>query len=76
MSGKEGRPSVKKEAENKKEIMQARDIIKDPYVLEFLDLKLNHKFYEKEMKQAIIDQLQLFLLELGKGFCFLARQYI
>lgn len=75
MSGKQGRPAVKKEAESKKEIMQARDIIKDPYVLEFLDLKPNHKFYENEIEQAIIDQLQEFLLELGKGFSFVARQY-
>lgn len=75
MTRKEGRPLVKAEAESKKEVMQAKDIIKDPYVLEFLDLKSNTDFYEKELEQAIIDQLQEFLLELGKGFCFVARQY-
>lgn len=75
MSGKEGRPEVKQEAENKKEMMRPADIIKDPYVLEFLDVKANQKFYEHELEQAIIDKLQEFLLELGKGFCFVARQY-
>lgn len=49
-------------------------IIKDPYVLEFLDLKANPHFYEKDLEQALINQLQKFLLELGRGFCFEARQ--
>lgn len=51
-------------------------IIKDSYVLEFLDLKANPHFYEKDLEQALIDQLQKFLLELGRGFCFEARQRI
>jgi len=55
--------------------MQASDLIKGPYVLEFLNLKSNTDFYEKELEQAIIDKLQEFLLELGKGFSFVARQY-
>lgn len=75
MSQKEGRSLVKQEAESKKEPMQAKDIIKDPYVLEFLDLKANTGFYEKELEGAIIEKLQKFLLELGKGFSFVARQY-
>lgn len=74
ISGKKGRPSVKAETERKKVVMDARDIIKDPYVLEFLDLKHNSNFYEQELEQAIIDKLQDFLLELGKGFSFVARQ--
>jgi predicted nuclease of restriction endonuclease-like (RecB) superfamily len=74
MTRKEGRPLVKAEAERKKELMQAKDIIKDPYVLEFLDLKQNPNFYEQELEQAIIDKLQEFLLELGKGFSFVGRQ--
>jgi predicted nuclease of restriction endonuclease-like (RecB) superfamily len=49
-------------------------IIKDPYVLEFLDLEANPHFYEKNLEQALIDHLQKFLLELGRGFCFEARQ--
>jgi Uncharacterized conserved protein len=49
-------------------------IIKDPYVLEFLELEANPHFYEKNLEQALIDHLQKFLLELGRGFCFEVRQ--
>lgn len=49
-------------------------IIKDPYVLEFLDLPANEHFYESELEQALIDHLQKFLLELGRGYSFVARQ--
>ena len=49
-------------------------IIKDPYVLEFLDLPANAHFYESEIEQALIDHLQKFLLELGRGYSFVARQ--
>jgi predicted nuclease of restriction endonuclease-like (RecB) superfamily len=48
--------------------------LKDPYVLEFLDLNENKNYHESEIEQAIIDKLQAFLLELGKGFSFVARQ--
>ena len=75
MSRKEDQSLIKKEAEHKKEAMQAKDIIKDPYVLEFLDLKANTGFYEEELEEAIIEKLQDFLLELGTGFSFVARQY-
>ena len=50
------------------------DFIKDPYVLEFLDLKSYTPYLEKELEHAILNRLQDFLLELGKGFCFVARQ--
>lgn len=49
-------------------------IIKDPYVLEFLDLPANEHYYESELEQALIDHLQKFLLELGRGYSFVARQ--
>ena len=49
-------------------------IIKDPHVLEFLDLPANEHFYESSLEQALIDHLQKFLLELGRGFSFVARQ--
>lgn len=49
-------------------------IIRDPYVLEFLDLPANPHFYEKDLEQALIDHLQNFLLELGRGFSFVAMQ--
>ncbi|MDZ7876795.1 MAG: PDDEXK nuclease domain-containing protein [Saprospiraceae bacterium] len=50
------------------------DVIKDPYILEFLNLKGQTKFSEKDLETALIDKLQAFLLELGKGFAFVARQ--
>ena len=50
------------------------DGIRDPYVLEFLDLNPNPNFYEKDLEQALINHLQKFLLELGRGFSFVARQ--
>lgn len=50
------------------------EFIKDPYVLEFLQLPEAGQFKESRLEQAIIDELQKFLLELGKGFSFVARQ--
>lgn len=52
------------------------DIIKDPYVLEFLGLPENIDFLEKNLEQSLINHLQKFLLELGRGFSFVARQRI
>ena len=51
-----------------------KEIIKDPMVLEFLGLDKNPNYYEKDLETAIIENLQQFLLELGNGFCFVARQ--
>ena len=56
------------------QIKKAEDIIKDPYILEFLGLPENTNFLEKNLEQALIDHLQKFLLELGRGFSFVARQ--
>jgi len=53
---------------------RATDIIKDPMYLEFLGLKREAAYYEKDIEQAIITQLQGFLLEMGNGFAFIARQ--
>lgn len=50
------------------------DIIRDPYVLEFLGLEQSASFYESDLEQALIDHLQKFLLELGRGFSFVDRQ--
>jgi predicted nuclease of restriction endonuclease-like (RecB) superfamily len=55
-------------------ISSPSDIVKDPYVLEFLGLEKHEKHLEKSIEQALIDKLQQFLLELGKGFSFVARQ--
>ena len=54
--------------------LAAEDFIKDPYVLDFLDLKNYPALRESDLEQALIDKLQGFLLELGRGFCFMARQ--
>ena len=56
------------------EKVEPKNIIRDPYVLEFLGLEGKTSFYEKDLEQAIIDHLQKFLLELGRGFSFVARQ--
>lgn len=52
----------------------AKEIIKDPMFLEFLGLKRESSYYEKDLESAIITHLQEFLLELGNGFSFVARQ--
>jgi predicted nuclease of restriction endonuclease-like (RecB) superfamily len=53
---------------------QPHDFIKDPYVLEFLDIPANSGYLEKDLENGIIQKLQQFLLELGKGFSFVAQQ--
>jgi len=65
---------VKHEAEEKLARLEPERFIRDPYVLEFLDLKDYPGLRESTVEQAIIDKLQHFLLELGKGFSFVARQ--
>ena len=55
-------------------IQNAKDSIKDPYILEFLGLPENSSYSESELEQRIIDKLEHFLLELGNGFTFVARQ--
>ncbi len=65
---------VIQEAEQNLLPMKAESFIKDPYVLDFLDLKNYPALRESDLEQALIDKLQDFLLELGRGFCFVARQ--
>jgi predicted nuclease of restriction endonuclease-like (RecB) superfamily len=57
------------------EIQEPKDLLKDPFVLEFLDIPQQHLYKESELEEKLIDNLQNFLLELGKGFAFIARQY-
>jgi predicted nuclease of restriction endonuclease-like (RecB) superfamily len=52
----------------------AKELIKDPMILEFLGLKRESAYYEKDLENAIITHLQDFILELGNGFAFVARQ--
>lgn len=56
------------------QIVDPVDAIKDPYVLEFLDLPESHRLVESKLEEALLSQLQEFLLELGKGFAFIGRQ--
>jgi predicted nuclease of restriction endonuclease-like (RecB) superfamily len=56
------------------EVAKPTDVIKDPFVLEFLDLGEPARLHERDVEQAIIDRLETFLLEMGKGFCFVGRQ--
>jgi predicted nuclease of restriction endonuclease-like (RecB) superfamily len=56
------------------EIATAADIFKDPVVIEFLGLPESHLLAESDVEQALLNQLQTFLLELGKGFAFVSRQ--
>lgn len=66
--------SVLAVARKEKQPMDPQEIIKDPMVLEFLGLKRESSYYEKDLEQALITHLQDFLLELGNGFAFIARQ--
>ena len=65
---------VKELSQKGQQISKPVDIIKDPYVLEFLDLKEETAYTEKQLETAIIDKIEQFLLELGKGFLFDSRQ--
>lgn len=73
LSSREKAPVIE-EAEQKLSKLAPEEFIKDPYVLEFLKVKEYPSLRESELEQALIDHLQEFLLELGRGFCFVARQ--
>ena len=55
-------------------IQESKDIIKDPFVLEFLDIKENTEYLESDLEKNILEHLKEFLLELGKGFTFVGNQ--
>ena len=75
ISSKDKQPVIAEATSNTKDLqLTPKDIIKDPYVLEFLDLKQNNAFYESDLESALIEKIQEFLLELGRGFAFVARQ--
>ncbi len=61
-------------ARNQKTPESPKEIIKDPMILEFLGLERKPHYYEKDLEKALIEHLQQFLLELGNGFSFVARQ--
>ena len=70
----ENKNEVRNEIKKLEPERNINDMVKDPYILEFLNLKENKKFLEKDLEQGLIDNLQEFLLELGKGFSFVGRQ--
>ena len=75
ISSQEKQPVIQEAKENTKNLqLTAKDIIKDPYVLEFLDLKDNKSFRENELESALLEKIQEFLLELGLDFAFVSRQ--
>ena len=65
---------VREEAAQNLSLMSPQEFIHDPYVLEFLNLKDYPALRESDIEKALISNLQDFLLEMGKGFCFVARQ--
>lgn len=66
---------ILKLAQNGIEYQEPEDIVKSTYTLEFLNIPEQEKYSENDLEQKIIDNLQKFLLELGKGFTFVKRQY-
>ena len=62
-------------AKEGKSIQKPEDIIRDPYVFEFLKIPEPHQISEKELESRLLNNLQSFLLELGKGFALVGRQY-
>jgi predicted nuclease of restriction endonuclease-like (RecB) superfamily len=66
---------ILKLTEKSQSTLNINEIIKDPYVLDFLKIPQHKKITEKHLEQKIIDNLQLFIMELGKGFAFIGRQY-
>ena len=65
---------VENEMKDKTKKLQAEDFIKNPVVLEFLDLPTNMSYTENELEKALTDDIQKFMMELGKGFAFVERQ--
>jgi len=62
-------------SKNGQEVSSANDIVKDPFVFEFLGIEQKEQYLEGELESKLIDNLEKFLLELGKGFAFIGRQY-
>ena len=65
---------IKKLSEKGHIVENPKDTLKDPYILEFIGLKENTTYSESQLEQKLIDKLEHFLLELGKGFTFVSRQ--
>ena len=66
--------SVLELAENGQLLRNSKDLVKDPFVLEFLDIKENTRYLESDLEKNILEHLKEFLLELGKGFSYVGNQ--
>lgn len=74
LSKSKDKKGVLRLAKKGQEIQIPEDAIRDPVVLEFLNLPESHRLIESKIEEALVNNLQKFLLELGKGFAFIARQ--
>lgn len=72
-TSKQNKEEIKNEINILEQKEKIQDFIKDPYILEFLDIK-NQRFLEKDLESSLLEHISEFLLELGRGFCFVARQ--
>jgi len=75
LAASKDKESVLKLAQQGQVIEKPADIIREPYILDFLQIPDTHTINESEIEERIISQLQRFLLEMGKGFAFVGRQY-
>ncbi|MCM1188600.1 MAG: PDDEXK nuclease domain-containing protein [bacterium] len=75
LASSKDKEGILKLAQNGIEYQKPEDIVKSTYTLEFLNIPVQEKYSEKDLEQKIIDNIQKFLLELGKGFTFVKRQY-
>lgn len=76
LAASKDKTGILKLAEQGSIVEQPEDILRDPYVFEFLKIKEPYHISEKQLEARLIEQLQSFLLELGKGFTFVGRQYV
>jgi len=75
LAASKNKDGILKLAQRGQKIVHPADIIREPYVLDFLQIPESHQISETEIETRIISQLQHFLLEMGKGFAFVGRQY-
>jgi predicted nuclease of restriction endonuclease-like (RecB) superfamily len=75
LAASQDKASILQLAEKGKMVKRPEDLLRDPYVFEFLKIPEPYHLSEKELEDRLLDNLQSFLLELGKGFTFVGRQY-
>ena len=75
LAASKNKAEILKLSKEGQKITNPADIIREPYILDFLQIPEAHSLSENELEERIISQLQYFLLELGKGFAFIGRQY-